>query len=512
MIRNRFADTAGAIILLLLTVCFLFVTVNGFFATCYVEIFYSPDNNEHVLFEKDSVLLTVALALACLLLIWLLLQCRITKRTLRICVPVMLIFVNALAIWWIFSAKALPYADSEVVLDAALKMAAGDSRALAKTDYFIKYPYQLGFVWYAEQIAKLSGADHLYTTLAIMNVVCLDAIYLALLAITRRLFHDWKVEFLAAVLMLLCLQPAFLCTFLYGVYPGLALALWGCYFVIRFTQEEKLWLLLPAAVLIACAIVLKQNHKVLLVANSIILALHAIRRKSILPLLGVVCMLCLSFLLPGVVQRHYEAKADITFGKGTPFTAWLVTGLSESSFCSGWFNSYPITIMPENNYDADAAARQIRADAAERIQMFASRPRYFAAFMYHKLTSHWNEPSYQSIWSSAAGEHSGPLSPLADSISYGDANRLLSGYFNVIDQVVYIGFVAALVLFLFDKERRTEARLLLPLTILGIFLYHTLFEAKAQYALPPFLMMLPYAAYGIVTLFSKIRADKNTDA
>lgn len=504
MTRTKLCDFFGACIALLLLICFLFVAVNGFFVTCSVEIFYSPDNNEHVVFEADKPLLTLAAMLIVPVCFLLLLRRRITKRVVLISVLATLILTNALALWWIYSAKAVPYADSKTVLNAVLEMARGNARALAQTDYFVKYPYQLGFVWYAELVSKLFGADALYPTLAVGNVLCLDAIYLALIAITRRLFSDTRVSFFTAILLLLCFQPAFLCTFLYGLYPGLALALWGCYFVIRFTKEDRLWLLLPAAALIACAIVLKQNHKVLLVANVIILLLYALRRKKPVALAGIACMLAAAFLLPGVVQRHYEDKAETEFGRGTPFTAWLVTGLSESSFCSGWFNSYPISIMPENGYDADAAAQQIRADVWERVQLFASRPRYFAVFMYHKLTSHWNEPAYQCIWSSAAGEHSGALSPFAESLSYGAGNRVLSAYFNVIDQVVYAGFVIALFLFLKHKERRTEARLLLPLTILGIFLYHALFEAKAQYALPPFLMMLPYTAYGWTTLLSRM--------
>ncbi|MEA5048555.1 MAG: hypothetical protein VB034_08120 [Eubacteriales bacterium] len=39
--------------------------------------------------------------------------------------------------------------------------------------------------------------------------------------------------------------------------------------------------------------------------------------------------------------------------------------------------------------------------------------------------------------------------------------------------------------------------LLLPLLILGGFSYHLLFEAKSQYALLYYVMMFPYAAFGL---------------
>ena len=504
MTRNQICNALSFCVVLLLLIAFAFITVNGLFVSCDVEIFYSPDNNEHVIFLADNPLLLILLVLLSFLLLWLLLRCNITERWARVCSAVMLLTTTLLSLWWITQAKAVPYADSKTVLDAVLEMAAGNTTALMETDYFIKYPYQLGFAFYAEWMAKAFGADALYTTLAIGNVLFLDAIYLSLLAITRRLFRDCRVTLVVSILLLLCWQPAFLCTFLYGLYPGLALALWGSYCTIRFLQEEKPWQALLAALLIGLAILLKQNHKILLVANVLALLVHMLRKKKLAILLGVACMLLAAMLLPSLVQKRYEKKCGGAFGKGTPFTAWLVTGLSESSFCSGWFNSYPITIMPDNGYDPAAAAAQIRVDALERITMFASRPRYLAAFMYHKLTSHWNEPSFQCIWSSAAGEHSGALSPIAESISYGRANRALAEYFNVYDQIVYTGFLIALLSLLRKKERRTDDKLPLLLTILGIFLYHALFEAKAQYALPPFLMMLPYAAYGMVAMADSV--------
>lgn len=504
MTQNKIYNTLSFCIILLLLIVFAFVTINGLFVSCDVEIFYSSDNNEHVVFLSDNPLLLTVLVLLWFLLLGLLLRCKISEKLVRICSAVMLLSTTALSLWWIFAAKAVPYADSKTVLDAVLEMSAGNATALMQTDYFIKYPYQLGFVFYAECMAKLFGADALYISLAVFNVLFLDTIYLALHAIARRLFHDCRVTLVAAILLLLCWQPAFLSTFLYGLYPGLALALWGSYCTIRFLREEKPWQILLAALLIGAAILLKQNHKILLVANVLALLIFALRKKKPAVLLGVMCMLLVAALLPGLVQKHYEKKCGAEFGKGTPFTAWLVTGLSESSFCSGWFNSYPITIMPDNGYDSGAAAEQIREDALARIRMFASRPRYLASFMYHKLTSHWNEPSFQCIWSSAAGEHSGTLSPVVESISYGRGYRVLAEYFNVYDQIIYVGFLLTLFLLLRQKELRTDDKLPLLLTILGIFFYHALFEAKAQYALPPFLMMLPYAAYGMVKVLDLV--------
>ena len=40
--------------------------------------------------------------------------------------------------------------------------------------------------------------------------------------------------------------------------------------------------------------------------------------------------------------------------------------------------------------------------------------------------------------------------------------------------------------------------------MLGGLLYHLLFEAKSQYALPYFVLILPIVAYGLFTLYRKV--------
>ena len=49
------------------------------------------------------------------------------------------------------------------------------------------------------------------------------------------------------------------------------------------------------------------------------------------------------------------------------------------------------------------------------------------------------------------------------------------------------------------------AALALPVTILGGALYHLLFEAKAQYAYPYMVYMLPLAAAGLCALAEKLK-------
>ena len=55
------------------------------------------------------------------------------------------------------------------------------------------------------------------------------------------------------------------------------------------------------------------------------------------------------------------------------------------------------------------------------------------------------------------------------------------------------------------KKKDDMAALALPVTILGGTLYHLIFEAKAQYAYPYMVYMLPLAAAGLCALAEKLK-------
>ena len=78
--------------------------------------------------------------------------------------------------------------------------------------------------------------------------------------------------------------------------------------------------------------------------------------------------------------------------------------------------------------------------------------------------------------------------------------RHTTGYMNQYQQLIFLGVLLSCV-FLWCK--RDILQCLPVLVILGGILYHLLFEAKSQYALPYFILMIPLAAYGFCSLFKR---------
>ena len=46
--------------------------------------------------------------------------------------------------------------------------------------------------------------------------------------------------------------------------------------------------------------------------------------------------------------------------------------------------------------------------------------------------------------------------------------------------------------------------MILPITVFGGFLYHTISEGKSQYIMPYYILLLGFAAYGICMLYDKM--------
>lgn len=501
------SNVAQWIVTLISFLAFAFFSIIGLVQTCHVDIDFSKDNIEHVAFLNDNILLNLIPLFVLLALAVLLMRAKVQRKTAVFVGAISIAVSTGIGVWWVLSSKSLPSADSLRIITAAQEVIKGNMKALTDTFYFRTYPFQTGYLLYAEGFLRLFGSNQLIP-FQLLNVLFVSAAEIAMLMITKDLFNDARVELLTAILLGLCIQPMLLSTFLYGTLPGMCLAIWSMYFVIRAMGKRRFVSLLPAAVLIGLAIVLKKNFWIVLLAESILLLLFIVREKKWAFASFVVIAAAISIALPMLSQKIYEDKAGESFGKGTPQMAWLVTGFRDSSLCAGWYNGYTNYVLMRNNYDYDATLKQCKLDFAERFDVLIHRPIYLTSFFYHKITSQWNEPAFQSIWSSATSERSGEVSNFIMSLRKGPASDAFNAYCNQLMQFVYASMTVAFFAFLRNKEERSEMRMIIPTILVGAVFYHALFEAKSQYAIIYVPMILPYAAFGIKWLSEAVFCKK----
>lgn len=453
---------------------------------------------ENVVFHYDGFLVGV---ITLFLGIVLLLVYRKLIARVNVWIPIAASLVGVLivGIVWVFSSLSAPTHDSWVVSRAAY-LAAQEDYSLVTDKYFIQFPFQLGYVLFGEFIFRLCGTEENYLCIEVVNVICLVVSYFALLMMTRKCFKNDNVVKLLALLLLLCPQPILFCTFTYGNISGFAFATLAMWQFLEIRQGARGWIhAVLCALCLGVSVCIKKNFTIVLVAILIVGFIRLIRSRRVGDLVCLILCTATVFSFPLAVQKHYERRANFDFGKGIPMISWLAMGLNESYIAPGWYGGqYTVTNFHAHEMDSDAAAEASKAVIQERLEVFKEDKAYTNDFFAKKIASQWNEPSYQSIWTNQVRGRYGEPGKLAEWVM-GEGEARVKSYMNAFQQLIFV--LSAIGAIFMMQKRRLELSLI-PIVILGGFFYHALFEAKSQYAITYFVLMIPIAAYGLNALYA----------
>ena len=419
-------------------------------------------------------------------------------------------FAAALALWtaaalcFVLAVGLLPRADSALVIEAAKRFAAGDFSPL-EGEYFSRVSYQLGICLPLEGLARLLPGLDLNLLMQALNCVISAALMALLCGLAGGLSGDARTSGAAALLYMAFVPMLLFNMFVYGVLPMLLLCVLAmcCFARCARTGERRYGVLY--ALLIGAAAALKPNAMIVMLALLICAAVHALQRKDGFLLLCAALSVVLCFALPAGVIRLYELRAGVTLAPDTGMLLRLAMGMQDSMIAAGWYNGvieeyWPLSVTPEME---KAAALEM---LAARLREFAADPADAWAFFKEKCLTQWAEPSYDILWYGAVCGKSGRFNGLAHAIfrDGSPVRALLAGYMNIFQQAAYV--LALIGTCGMIREKRTEAvQLMLPVTVLGGFLYHMLFEAKSQYIYPYMLLLLPLAAAGMDLLAGRAR-------
>ena len=512
----------GTILLLLLTLVFLFLSVHSLTGTAVFD--QTEDLHEHILFQPDNVLLNAGMFALLFVLCAagvVLFGDRIRTWHVNLATVLLLCWAFALSMIWSLSVQVIPLADSRAILRAA-SLAAQNDFSFFQWDlpYFQMFPFQLGLVSVYE-LADRMFRSHATLMLYALNAVSVVAVDWAIPQIAKQLFHDPCVTLLTVVFLGFCFQPMFFVCFLYGNLPAIAALLWACVLLIRFLRAGSRWNILWIALLCAGAVLVKQNSWIAVVAICIVLTIHLLNRFRISGLVCIAAVLLAPALLSFSIKTMYEWRAGVELGSGTPQTAWLVMGLSEADAAPGWYNGYTYSVLPDANLDPDLAKQTVSIDLNKRGGELLADPAYTREFLSKKILSQWNEPSFGSIFVSKACDHYNDPPAYVWSIYDGagaDAFAFLFEHEVTFSYVLFLLGLFAMLKSIVSRKRHPtlepppqlpdtplEGLVLLPLIVMGAVLYHSLFEAKSQYSYVYLPMLQPFAAFGAVWVFDSLR-------
>lgn len=202
----------------------------------------------------------------------------------------------------------------------------------------------------------------------------------------------------------------------------------------------------------------------------------------------------------------YEVRSGYERSAGLPVTSWISMGLQENQGRYGWYYDYPLTLYKEVGQDAGSVEAQTREDIRERLHTFAGSPVYTWNFFREKILSQWNEPLYQSLFftTNFKEEYRPDPDSTAGKITVG--GTLFYPIFLICDKMQFLLYFGMLLYFCFAvKKDGNMLQHMLAVTLIGGFLFSILWEAKARYIFPYYVVMYPMAVTGYCQMIRSLR-------
>lgn len=406
---------------------------------------------------------------------------------------------------WIFATRLYPGSDPAKVYQIAMQWRRGDFSAYAEGGYLFRYPFQAGIILFYYLFSFLFGIDN-YIGLQFVNVIALAAIY-GLLVMLAALFwkEDEKLPSIVYAVLILWVPLSFYVTYLYGILPGMALSLGAVYFAAKYLYTRRYRYILPAALCMGLATVIKMNCLIYLVAIACFLLYDAVDiallTKKELGKQWIVSLLCLVLMGLSVAgcnklcSRYVEELSGYEAGEGEVMVSWIVMGLQETPLGPGGYSGYINEIFERYDYDTEKITEASIADIKSIMTRLLENPLDEGLpFFARKNAFQWNDPTFISLDRTKGRKAAGSMPAYAHSLIVGKGSVTLSILLNYAQTLILIGMILYLIL---ERKSRNIYELMGAVVFLGGYLFHFFWESSASYTIPYFVIIIPYAVKGL---------------
>ena len=195
------------------------------------------------------------------------------------------------------------------------------------------------------------------------------------------------------------------------------------------------------------AVLARKNTWIVLVAVAVYALLASLKKQKVRYLLAGTAILLTAALSVKAVDVIYEVRSGYPSGVGIPSILWVAMGLQETEGRAGVYNRYQQTTFADCDFQQEPAAQQGKAYIRERLEEFSQDPGKAFRFFKNKLQGQWIEPMYAALETTESFEDGAELSPVLDSLYYGNLGRATWNFSNYYQSILYFaGFVALVML------------------------------------------------------------------
>ena len=414
---------------------------------------------------------------------------------------------TVLAILWVYGNQIVPEQDQLYVMQAADHLNVGNYEDFQPGGYLSMYPNQTGLLLLELLLTKLFGGMN-YVVFEAMNGEAYIATLLLLPALAGKLGATPFEKLMTLLAGLFTLPLLFYTSFQYGNLLGLALALGAMYFELNYIEHHRVRDLVLTVLLIVVASAVKNNYLIFLVAIVLHALAEALRKKQVRNALLAVLVIAVYALQSWGTTAALEHKTGGDLSNGVSTMAFVAMGLQVNPVkCDGWYNEFNKESYIESGYDAEkqgVLAKQSISDSVAYLKSPGNAGRFFL----RKNASQWADPLFQSLWTSQVRQTQNERPGWLQRVLSPKGSTALGQFLDVLQFWAYAGALFYLI-FGRKKEGFFES-LLLQITVLGGFVFHCVWEAKGQYTISYFVLLLPLAVLGFDALLSWI-AEKVKD-
>ena len=378
---------------------------------------------------------------------------------------------------------------------------------MAPGGYLFMFPYQGGIVLFYWLLSVLFGSRNIIAYqfvnafLIIMSLILLSKI--SGMIFENRIAKKGYVLIAEAFFM----PYLFYVTFLYGNVVGFAFALLACYCILLFLRDFKWSMLLAGSICMALAVLLKSNYLIFLIAFIIYLVgvgcNYVVESKKRIKIyaMGVVMLVCCMAGQWGC-SKYLTCLNGGRKLEGVPMVAYVAMGLQEGDRAPGWYNRYVKEVYMENLFNYEDTKKAARNEIIKSIEGFASNVNGAGAFFVRKISSQWNNPTFQSLDVIAGRDGKDGLRWLWDGKN---ARAIYISFMNIMQTWILAGcFLYAV----FRMKKFIWWEILFPLIFIGGFCFHLFWEAKSIYAVPYFLLLIPICVCGYEEWFAFLSSSR----
>ena len=481
--------------------------------------YYAEDMDSQVSVSHTEPLLFHLAGLALLLLLLFLLlkgSRRHTARFRRFLLGIALCWVCFWGLFLIIYGRSIPSADSASVYTIAEALASGQLGVIHPTDSYLSYyPQQIGLAAFYEIVIRLWNLLPFpyaaYYVLQLLNVGMACMIVYCQYQITVLLSHGSDQAAIAYLFLAMLNAPLLVYTsFVYGEIPSFAFLSGGLFLLLSclmgqpLTPRRRYLYLAFSLILLILSVALRKNSLIVIIAVVLTALWEWLKQHKHTLLLYAVLLMIGSLTILPIIQHIYEYRAGNTLSSGVPAISYVAMGMQESSRGNGWYNGFNFSTYEDSYLDMEIASQASREAIQTSLAAFGADPRYALRFYKEKFLSQWTDGTY---FCRQATLQSHGRSPIMEQLYTGSLSLPFNHYCDIYQLLIY-GSALACLLQQWRRRKQTSAAGLPFYTgmiaVLGGFLFHMVWEANSRYILPYFLLMLPYAALELGTLYTAL--------